>query len=92
MDWHIDQALFEVPQIEVSLTLSNDSDSRVEWVDAAGDMHSLWLAPNSAFVVQAETLWHRVLPVTSGERAIVKAAFTTTDKVVDSFYTEFGDL
>ena len=36
MEWHRDDVLYAEPQVELVLTLENDSDSQTQWVDAAG--------------------------------------------------------
>ena len=77
MDWHQDDQLFDEPQCEIVLTLENTSDSHTEWIDAAGKLHSTWMAPNSALLVRAgETgARHRVEHLRHGERTIVKMVF-----------------
>jgi len=40
MEWHRDDVLYAEPQVELVLTLENDSDSQTQWVDAAGTLHA----------------------------------------------------
>ena len=75
MAWHRDEALFEVPQLELVLTLSNTSDSATEWVDAAGGLAREWTEANSVIAVRAGAALHRVTPVRRGGRDIVKCVF-----------------
>lgn len=77
MTWHKDDKLYVEPQYELIYTISNTSDSRTEWIDEAGRLHSHWVEPNSLIIVRAESLEHRVTPVNNGERSIVKYVYTT---------------
>ncbi|KAK3235393.1 hypothetical protein CYMTET_54401 [Cymbomonas tetramitiformis] len=77
MTWHKDDMLYVEPQYELIYTISNTSDSRTEWIDEAGTLHSHWVEPNSLIIVRAESLEHRVTPVKDGERSIVKYVYTT---------------
>jgi hypothetical protein len=74
MGWHRDDRLFDVPQCELVLCLDNDADSRTEWIDAEGEHHGLWTAPNTALLVRAGDAGaaHRVTRLGRGERTILK--------------------
>jgi len=85
MAWHRDEQLYEVPQLELVLCVSNTSDSSTEWHDAAGGLHSEWTAPNTLLAVRAGGALHRVLAVRRGERGIVKACFTSTSARLPAF-------
>lgn len=87
MEWHKDEAMYVRPQYELVFTVSNTSDSVTEWRDIEGISHREWTEPNSLIVVRAEAVLHRVLPVTRGERAILKVVFTSTTSRVAA-YTE----
>lgn len=76
MDWHRDTQLYNVPQYEIVYTVDNTSDSETQWIDSkTGKLHSIRSEPNSAFVVRAQGVLHRVTPVNKGERRIIKFAF-----------------
>lgn len=87
MGWHQDDTLYVEPQVEVVLTLENTSDSETEWIDARGERHAQWMAPNSALIVSAgdEGPLHRVTPLRRGERTILKMAYTSTKEKCDGF-------
>ena len=80
MEWHRDDVLYAEPQVELVLTLENDSDSQTQWVDAAGTLHAEWTEPNCLLCVRAGAggALHRVTPAKRGERTILKAVYTTT--------------
>ena len=97
MEWHIDDVLYEPPQVEVILTLDNTSDCNTMWrphdmpllsngeelrsptkSEGAGpkyDMRSVQTTPNSALILKAGGVEHKVTPLTSGARTILKLAF-----------------
>jgi len=95
MAWHQDDQLFEQPQCELVLTVTNDSDSETEWIDARGICRSEWTRPNSALLVKAgeQGALHRATTLHRGERMIIKAVYveqgsSPTDKFwsnLDSF-------
>ena len=78
MGWHRDDLLFAKPQCELVLCLDNDTDSQTEWIDAEGEHHALWTAPNTALLVRAGDTGaaHRVTPLRRGERTILKMVWT----------------
>ena len=86
MDWHQDVALYTEPQYELVFTLSNTSDSQTEWQDEQGNRRGGWTEPNSIIMVQAESVVHRVTPICSGEREIVKFVYTTTLDKTEEYY------
>ena len=98
MEWHIDDVLYEPPQVEVILTLENTSDCNTMWrphdmpllsdndeelqspkkSDGAGpkhDVRSVQTTPNSTLILKAGGVDHKVSPLTSGARTILKMAF-----------------
>lgn len=85
MAWHRDEQLFQEPQVELVLTVSNSSDSVTEWQDAQGRLHSQWTEPNSLLLVRAGGAMHRVLPIKRGKRSIVKVVFTSTHTRVPAY-------
>jgi len=86
MEWHKDVALYTQPQYELVFTLSNTSDSQTQWQDAHGQRRGGWTEPNSIIVVRAESVVHRVTPITVGERGIVKFVYTTTLEKTADYY------
>jgi len=87
MDWHIDPALYSEPQFEIVYTVHNSSDSVTEWKDMdTGKKRWIQTEPNSVLIVQAETVEHRVTPVTKGERSIIKFAYSTTNEKTPYYY------
>ena len=86
MDWHQDVALYTEPQYELVFTLDNTSDSQTQWQDGEGARRGGWTEPNSVIVVRAESVIHRVTPITKGERSIVKFAFTSTLEKTREYY------
>ena len=86
MDWHQDVALYTEPQYEIVFTVSNTSDSQTQWQDAEGRRHGGWTEPNSVIIVQAESVVHRVTPITTGERSIIKFVYSTTLEKTEDYY------
>ena len=64
-------------QCELVLCLDNDSDSRTEWIDAKGDQHLRVDAAELGPAVRAGDTGaaHRVIPLKTGERTILKMAW-----------------
>ena len=89
MHWHSDLLLYDKPQYEIILTLSNDSNSLTEWIDNNGALHSLWTEPNSILVVKANGYKHHVTPITNnGTRSIIKYILTQSDNFNNNFVNE----
>ena len=87
MDWHRDVALYTEPQFEIVCTIHNSSDSRTEWKDMdTGRRRGIRSEPNSVLIVQADSVVHRVTPITKGERSIVKFAYSTTNEKTVDYY------
>eukprot|EP00963_Diacronema_lutheri_P002419 scaffold155_cov347-Pavlova_lutheri.AAC.98 len=78
MEWHRDECMYTEPQIECVYTISNTSDSRTEWIDTEGNLHSQWTEPNSLLLIKAEGAEHRVGMVRRGERSILKFVYCTS--------------
>jgi hypothetical protein len=78
MDWHYDDRMYLNPQYEVVYTIDNTSDSKTEWRDTnTGKIHSISTEPNSVFIVRATRVLHRVTPVDTGDRKILKISYST---------------
>jgi hypothetical protein len=86
MDWHQDVALYVEPQYELVFTLENTSDSQTQWQDGDGHRRGGWTEPNSIIMVKAESVVHRVTPINTGERSIVKFVYTTTLDKTEEYY------
>lgn len=109
MEWHIDDILYNPKQIEVVLTLENNSDCYTMWrpqpiVPATStttqhegkdgnngksdhktikyEVQSAQTTPNSALILKAGGVEHKVSPLTVGKRTILKMAFVREGAVV----------
>mmetsp|Transcript_1243 Transcript_1243/g.1698 ORF Transcript_1243/g.1698 Transcript_1243/m.1698 type:complete len:258 (-) Transcript_1243:151-924(-) len=78
MEWHIDDVLYDPPQIEVVFTLENNSDCRTMWKEN-GPQHqkqkSIETDENSAILLRAGGVDHCVSSLKHGKRVIIKCAF-----------------
>ena len=100
MEWHIDDILFQPEQIEVVLTLENTSDCWTMWrprdkpiptnnVDGCNeqnkyDIQSTQTTPNSALILKAGGVEHKVSPLRVGKRTILKMAFVRERAVMNA--------
>jgi len=97
MEWHIDDIIYRPEQIEVVLTvMENTSDCWTMWRPhdcplalttennnesthdenaKKYDIRSAQTTPNSALILKAGGVEHKVSPLTSGKRTILKMAF-----------------
>jgi hypothetical protein len=79
MNWHRDDILHvkhSYPQIEVVYTVENTSDSTTDWKeDHTKIIHSVHTTANSILITQGGSVFHRVTPVTTGNRITVKIAY-----------------
>ena len=71
MSWHKDLSMFEPNCFEIVLTLTNNSNSNFQWIEN-NKIKSLSPNPNTLVVVRPESIMHRVTPVNTGERTILK--------------------
>ena len=88
MRWHTDTLLYEKPQYEAIYTINNQSGSMTQWQGEDGEMNELWTEPNSLLVVKAGGYKHRVTPMVSGEREILKLIYTPTHNTNENFHKE----
>jgi len=87
MDWHKDTVLYTKPQYEMVYTVNNTSDSKTLWYDSkSGQVNSVSTKPNSMIVVKADDIQHAVSEVTTGERGILKFAYTDTLEKTSDYY------
>ena len=77
MGWHIDDVLYKpLSQIEIIYTVDNTSDCCTMWRDNKNkDVTSIQTTPNSALVLQAGGVEHKVSPLSHGKRTILKMAY-----------------
>ncbi|KAL3796105.1 hypothetical protein HJC23_000608, partial [Cyclotella cryptica] len=89
MEWHTDDILYNPPQVEVVLTLENNSDCCTMWKPRKGIQHleegetthhhgaieSVQTTPNSGLILKAGGVEHKVSPLGMGRRVILKLAF-----------------
>jgi hypothetical protein len=95
MQWHRDDMLYDTPQCEMVLCLENTSDSRTEWIDADGELHSEWTPPNSCLLLRAgdSGARHRVQPLRRGERTILKSVWAPhASERLEAFFTHLDSL
>ncbi|KAL7541829.1 hypothetical protein ACHAXR_011255 [Thalassiosira sp. AJA248-18] len=111
MEWHIDDILYRPEQIEVVLTLENNSDCWTMWRQPHHDQHllssisssssssssdgqhhqhqqqydiqSTQTTPNSALIIKAGGVEHKVSPLKTGKRIILKMAFVRQGAVME---------
>jgi len=74
MPWHQDQPLFKQTYYECVLTITNTSDSMFEFM-IDDNIHSVDPKPNSLALVKPSSVYHKITPITSGERRILKFVF-----------------
>jgi hypothetical protein len=75
MNKHRDQLIYQKPQYECILTLSNTTNSYT----ILGNK-KIKSKPNSLIIVKAQGIEHEVTKVTKGERYFLKFIFTETDQ------------
>ena len=74
MAWHVDDILYDPPQIEIVFTVENTSDCATLW-KVASNMHRQETHPNSIIVLKAGGPEHCVTALKRGRRVIVKCAY-----------------
>lgn len=75
MDWHNDtQMLPDQLQYECVVTLTNTSDSETQ-LEYPKTIKTLETKPNSLLIVRANGIRHKVTPVKTGKRTILKLVF-----------------
>ena len=91
MPWHSDTLLYDKPQYEVILTLSNNSNSETHWIDANNKLNTLWTEPNSILIVKANGYKHHVTPITNnGTRSIIKYILTQSNTINNNYLRELS--
>lgn len=85
MDMHLDDCLFDTPQLEFIYTIENDSDSYTQFLTRDGYLESEYCLPNSLIVVEAGSSLHGVTKLTKGSRSIIKGLYTSSNNVTDLY-------
>lgn len=80
MKRHRDVQLYQAPQYECILTLSNTTDSQTLFYFDEDRPMRISPLPNSIMFVRANGVPHEVLPVTKGERTFIKFIMTETEE------------
>ena len=80
MDWHVDDVLYNPPQVEVVWTLENTSDCTTRWITGGKEV-IVETDPNSLVLLQAGGVSHCVTSLKRGRRVIVKCAFCSEHAV-----------
>ena len=76
MAWHVDDVLYDPPQVEAVLTLENNSDCVTMWKDTqTGPLTTEETDPNSVLLLKAGGPLHCVTSLKRGRRVILKAAY-----------------
>lgn len=87
MEWHKDTQLYKIPQYEIVYTIDNTSDAKFQWYDhRLKKIREIQTEPNSAVVIRAEDVEHRVVGSTKGSRSILKFVFTKTLEKTLNFF------
>lgn len=82
MEWHIDDLLYNPAQVEVVLTLENNSDCCTMWKPLNGGIQSVQTTPNSGLILKSGGVEHKVSPLKIGRRVILKVAFVAKCAVI----------
>eukprot|EP00545_Synedropsis_sp_CCMP1620_P006165 CAMPEP_0119032402 /NCGR_PEP_ID=MMETSP1176-20130426/42035_1 /TAXON_ID=265551 /ORGANISM="Synedropsis recta cf, Strain CCMP1620" /LENGTH=248 /DNA_ID=CAMNT_0006988815 /DNA_START=165 /DNA_END=911 /DNA_ORIENTATION=+ len=106
MDWHVDDVLFDPPQLEVVITLENTSDCQTMWKKlqhsdggedstSGSDGSSIEVVEtdvNSALILRAGGVSHCVSSLKRGRRAILKCVYVDKEAVFrkGEMVTQFG--
>ena len=89
MNCHSDTLLYDLPQYEVVLTISNSSDSYTTWYSYNNNKeHKIYTKPNSLLLVKAKGNRHCVSPINNGERSIIKYIYTQSEKINNNYIRE----
>ena len=75
MQWHVDDVLYDPPQLEVVWTMENNSDCQTMWRDAASMMQTVETDANSVILLTAGGVPHCVSSLKHGRRVIVKCVY-----------------
>lgn len=92
MDWHVDDVLYDPPQVEVVYTFENTSDCTTRWKQGDGQTILKETDRNSVLVFRAGGAPHCVTPLKRGRRVIIKCAFVSkgAEFLEESLVTQFA--
>lgn len=99
MDWHVDDVLYDPPQVEVVYTLENTSDCTTRWKLPSQQESNMVVItketdPNSIILLKAGIVEHCVTPLKKqgGRRVIVKCAYIAQDAILsnETLVTQFA--
>ena len=88
MHCHSDTLLYDLPQYEAVLTISNSSDSFTNWYSYNNEEHKIYTKPNSLLLVKAKGNRHCVSPINKGERTIMKYIYTQSNRYNSNYLKE----
>lgn len=81
MAWHVDDVLYNPPQIEFVWTLENTSDCQTMWKTVNDKVELVETDVNSVILLQAGGPSHCVTSLKRGRRVILKSAYVLKDAV-----------
>lgn len=94
MAWHVDDVLYDPPQLEVVWTLDNTSNCQTCWKDrSTSSTTCLESEPNAVLLLVAGQVEHCVTSLTYGKRTILKCAYVHKEAVrrsVEQRVPQFG--
>lgn len=79
MQWHKDISLFKPDGFEIVLTLTNNSDSRFQYIEN-NRLHTIHPHPNTLVIIRPNSVFHRVSKCNYGERTLLKFVIEFTEK------------
>lgn len=81
MEWHVDDVLYDPPQVEVVYTLENNSDCVTKWREEplSSGLKKMETDANSALLLRAGGVSHCVSSLKRGRRVIIKCAYVARD-------------
>mmetsp|Transcript_15418 Transcript_15418/g.35423 ORF Transcript_15418/g.35423 Transcript_15418/m.35423 type:complete len:109 (+) Transcript_15418:502-828(+) len=93
MEWHVDDVLYNPPQVEVVWTLENTSDCQTMWKNEKGAICSIETDPNSLLLLEAGGAPHAVSSLSNGKRVIIKCAYALNGATFqkEKFVSQFGN-
>jgi hypothetical protein len=78
MAWHVDDVLYDSPQVEVIWTLENTSNCRTMWKQD-GNVRAVETDPNAVVLLRAGGPLHCVTSLKWGRRVILKCAYASKE-------------
>ena len=79
MEWHVDDVLYSPSQVEVVLTMENNSDCITIWEEGESSsskrVEAAETTPNSAILIKAGGARHKVSSLKNGRRVILKFVY-----------------